>query len=224
MKIYAVNGSPRKDKNTATLLQSALDGARSACGSDAISTEIIHLYDIDYKSCLSCFACKRLGGASYGRCAINDGLAPVLQQLAHADGIIFGSPIYFGNITGKMTSFFERLLFPYCVYDMAYSSIAPRRMPTAFIYTMNVPKEIMEQLGYKETLQRMEMVTGKTFSAPAGVMYACNTYQFDDYSKYKVECFPEPEKRAYREQQFPLDCRQAASIGANIVEKALALA
>ncbi|XWX63056.1 flavodoxin family protein [Desulfitobacterium sp. AusDCA] len=48
MKVIAINGSPRKNKNTATLLNKALEGAE---------TELIHLYDLNYKGCVSCFAC-----------------------------------------------------------------------------------------------------------------------------------------------------------------------
>lgn len=58
MKIIALNGSPRKKWNTATLLQKALEGAVS----QGAITELIHLYDLNYKGCISCFACKTLGG------------------------------------------------------------------------------------------------------------------------------------------------------------------
>ncbi len=211
MTIYAINGSPRKTKNTATLLRRALDGARNA--RPGVATELIHLYDLEYKSCLSCFQCKRLGGQSHGRCAINDALTPVLDKLAAADGIIFGSPIYFGGITGKLHSFLERFLFQYFVYDKDYSSLAPKKMPTAFIYTMNVTKEQMAALGYKESLKFKENFLEKMLSTPR-IMYAWNTYQFDDYSKYKMEAFSEADKAAYRNHQFPLDCRQAEDLGA----------
>ena len=70
MKIIAVNGSPRKTWNTATLLHHALDGAASR-GAD---TELVHLYDLDFKGCISCFSCKLKNGGCYGRCAVNDGL------------------------------------------------------------------------------------------------------------------------------------------------------
>ena len=69
MKIYAINGSPRKNKNTATLLQKALDGVKESAKDKEIETEIINLYDLNYTGCKSCFACKRLGGKSYGKCA-----------------------------------------------------------------------------------------------------------------------------------------------------------
>ncbi|MDR2892256.1 MAG: flavodoxin family protein [Deltaproteobacteria bacterium] len=212
MKFYAINGSPRKNKNTATLLQAALDGIRSAGPEGTHETELIHLYDINYQSCLSCFQCKLLGGKSYGKCAIKDELTPVLERLSQADGLIFGSPIYYGNITGKMRSFFERLIFPFGVYDKEFSSLAPRRMPTAFIYTMNITEEMMADWGYKQNLETLEVVIGRIFSTPK-ILYGWNTYQFDDYSKYKMELFSEPDKAAYRDRQFPLDCKQAFKMG-----------
>ena len=70
MKLIAFNGSPRKKWNTATLLEHALKGAKS----EGAKTELIHLYDLDYKGCTSCFACKRIGGRVYGHCAIKDDL------------------------------------------------------------------------------------------------------------------------------------------------------
>lgn len=211
MTIYAINGSPRKNRNTATLLQAALDGARNAA--PHVATELIHLSELEYRGCVSCFQCKRLGGRSYGRCAVSDALTPIMDKLAAADGIIFGSPIYFGGITGKLHSFLERLLFQYVVYDTAYSSLAPKKMPTAFIYTMNVSQEQMETVGYAQALSFMANAVGRVFSPPR-LLYAWNTYQFDDYSKYKMEMFSEADKRAYRDRQWPLDCRAAAEIGA----------
>lgn len=166
MKIYAVNGGPRKKHNTAKLLQAALSGAAAAPCAEAVETEMIHLYDLDFQGCMSCFACKRLGAKSYGRCGFKDALSPVLEKLSQADGIIFGSPIYFGNVTGKLRCLLERLLFAYLVYDKAYSTLAPKRMPTAFLYDMNVSREEMEQYGYRSGLERMEMFVGRISAGP----------------------------------------------------------
>lgn len=106
MTYYAINGSPRKTHNTATILNKALEGVKAA--DPQAQTELIHLYSHDFSGCVSCFECKRLGGKSYGKCAVRDGLTPILERLADADGIIFGSPVYFHSITGKMRMFFER--------------------------------------------------------------------------------------------------------------------
>lgn len=217
MKVYAINGSPRKNKNTATLLQKALDGVKESVKDKEIETEIINLYDLKYTGCKSCFSCKRIGGNSYGKCAIKDDINEVLEKLSQADGLIFGSPVYFGNISGQLQSFLERLLFPYLVYDNNYSSIALKRMQTAFIYTMNVTKEAMKEHGYLSTFSNMEFYLENLFTKPV-VMYSNDTYQFDDYSKYKVECFSEEEKEKTRQNQFPLDCKKAFELGANLIK------
>ena len=86
----AFNGSPRKKWNTATLLEKALEGAAS----QGAETELIHLYDLNYKGCISCFACKTIGGKSYGKCAVRDDLTPIFRKVEKADAIILGSPIY----------------------------------------------------------------------------------------------------------------------------------
>jgi multimeric flavodoxin WrbA len=221
MKFYAINGSPRKNKNTATLLQSALDGIRSAATTDNIETEMIHLYDLDYQPCISCFACKRLGGKSYGKCVVKDSLKPIMEKLADADGIIFGSPIYFASISAKLRGFLERFLFQYFVYDDEYSSLAPKKMPTAFIYTMNVTEEAMLELDYRANLKYMEYFVQKMFTEPQ-VLHAFNTYQFDDYSKYKVECFSETDKAEYRDHQFPVDREKAFELGVSMLSSSSA--
>jgi multimeric flavodoxin WrbA len=109
MKVLAINGSPRTKCNTATLLNNALEGAAS----QGAETELVHLYDLDFKGCISCFACKLKNGESYGRCAVEDELTPVLKNAGETDALILGSPIYYGGVTGEMRSFMERLLFPY---------------------------------------------------------------------------------------------------------------
>src|SRR4030042_352817 len=112
MSVLAINGSPRKEWNTAALLNKTLEGAAS----QGQEIELVHLYDLHFRGCKSCFACKKRGGKSYGRCAVKDGLTPVLEKVQEADALILGSPLYFGSITGEMKSFIERLLFPYLTY------------------------------------------------------------------------------------------------------------
>ena len=56
-KIVIVDGGPRKDMNTAQLLQRFAEGAKSV-GED-VEIKTVRLYDIDYKGCISCMACQR---------------------------------------------------------------------------------------------------------------------------------------------------------------------
>ena len=214
MKLIAINGSPRKDKNTATLLKRALEGAAS----QGAETELIHLYDQNYKGCISCFACKLKNGKSYGKCAVKDDLTPILEKVANADAIILGSPIYFGAVTGEMRSFIERFMFPYLVYDKSYSSIFEREIPTGFIYTMNVTNEQMKNVGYEQGLKFVENSMERLFGSFESLIVN-DTYQFDDYSKYVVTSFDEKKKAQVREEQFPKDCKNAFDMGVRFVKQ-----
>lgn len=216
MKVYAINGSPRKNKNTAILLNKALEGVKAL--NPEAETEIINLYDLKYQGCISCFACKRIGGKSYGKCAKRDELYDVLEKLSNADGIIFGSPIYLGTITAGLQGFFERFIFQYLVYDKNHSFINPKKMPTAFIYTMNAPKEFVESTNYLSGLQSLESTIERGFSKPL-ILHSYDTYQFDDYSKYKSDLFSVEEKEKQREVQFPIDCEEAFNLGKKLLNK-----
>jgi len=76
VKVLAINGSARTKCSTATLLNNALEGAASR----GAETELVHLYKLNFKGCISCFACKLINGESYGRCAVNDDLTPILKK------------------------------------------------------------------------------------------------------------------------------------------------
>ena len=108
MKVIGINGSPRKKWNTAILLGKALEGAAS----EGVETEDIHLYGLKFTGCISCFACKTIGGASYGKCAVRDDLTPLLERIDGAGGLILASPIYYGCVTGVMRCFIGAPLLP----------------------------------------------------------------------------------------------------------------
>jgi len=214
MKILAINGSPRKNANTATLLKKALDGAEK----NGAETEMIHLYDLNYKGCVSCFTCKLPNGKSYGKCAHKDDLQPILEKIKSADALILGSPIYFGNITGMMRSFIERLAFPYTVYDVNYSSLFDRKIPIGLMYTMNLDEQRMKEWGYVEALKGLENRLGRIFGS-SEVLYVTDTYQFKDYSKYNITAFSEVLKAKRRTEEFPNDCEKAYDMGVRFATK-----
>ncbi|WP_225370514.1 flavodoxin family protein [Methanobrevibacter arboriphilus] len=103
MKVIAINGSPRKNWNTGTLINKVLEGAKS----ENAEIELINLYNLEYKGCISCFHCKRKD-KRHGVCAVDDDLSPILEKLKEADAIIFASPIYFANVSSGMSGFLER--------------------------------------------------------------------------------------------------------------------
>lgn len=211
--VIAVNGSPRKKWNTATMLEHALQGAAST----GAETELLHLYDLDFKGCTSCFACKLKGGKSYGKCAIHDDLTPVLDRIARADAIILGSPIYFGTVTGEMRSFMERLLFPYLVYVCPPASLFERKMPTAFIYTMNLPEHMMNEYQYPVHFALNENVLARTFGH-CETLCSFETLQFEDYDKVVFDYFDPGERKERHRAVFPEDCRKAFDLGKRLVQ------
>lgn len=213
MKVIAINGSPRKEWNTATLLKNALEGAAT----QGAQTELIDLYDLEYKGCTSCFACKLIGGKSYGKCAMQDDLTDVLNKIEEADAVVFGSPIYFGSLTGEMRSFLERFMFQYLVYDKERTILFKMKMPAGFIYTMNVGKEYLEA-GYKEKISASEDFLKRMFSSVES-LYATNTYQFSDYSKYVSTMFDTKDKAKSKREQFPKDCNEAFEMGKRLAKQ-----
>jgi multimeric flavodoxin WrbA len=236
MEVVAFNGSPRKKWNTAMLLEKALEGAAS----QGAKTELIHLYELNFTGCVSCFACKTIGGKSYGRCAVKDGLTPILEKVEEVDALILGSPIYFGTVTGEMKSFMERLLFPYLAYAVPPEPIFPKKINTGFIYTMNAPEGRIrdfwtrhialnefvaeESLPSLETYQSTLHIAANEFILKmvfgmAESLLSCETYQFEDYSKVVSSLF-DPEKKAQRRKEvFPKDCEKAFEMGARLVRE-----
>ena len=221
MDFYIVNGGPRKKYNTAQLLEKAgkgiFDELKKDFSEDDINIHLIHLYDLDFKGCKSCFHCKRIGGKYYAQCPIKDDLRELLPEIKNADGIIFGSPIYFGEITGELRSFLERFLFSALVYGG--ESNAPKRMPIGMIYTMNVTEEICEQV-YGSKFDVLENAMGSLYSKPYSLK-VYDTFQFSDYSKYENYAF-DPELKAKRkEEHFPIDLNDAYELGRKIAEDSL---
>jgi multimeric flavodoxin WrbA len=214
MSVLAFNGSPRKTCNTATLLNKALEGAAS----QGEGIELIHLYDLDFKGCKSCFACKTKGGESYGRCAVKDDLTPILRKVEDADAIILGAPIYFLDVTGEMRSFMERLMFPFLTYTDPPQSLFPKKISTGFIYTMNATEQQMKEYGFDQHLGMNEMLLQIIFGASES-LFSFDTYQFKDYSKVVADRF-DPEKKAKRRVEiFPGDCENAFEMGARFAKK-----
>ena len=182
------------------------------------STEKIDLYDFPFHGCRSCFACKRKNGKHYGRCAQKDDLKPILEKIVEADGIILGSPIYFSDVSGNMRCFLERFMFPFLAYSKT-ESVEHKKMPLAYIYTMNASEELSHQIGYHNLHDHFEMGLSMVFTKPEN-LYVYETYQFKDYSKYVSDAFDEKERKNIRKTRFPKDLDNAFELGRKIAIQA----
>lgn len=212
MKVMAINGSPRKNWNTAQLLESAIKGAQSM----GAETELVSLYDLRYTGCISCFACKRKVTKEACRCYIKDELAPVLEKVLQADVLFLGSPIYLGDVTAAIRGFLERLAFCTHSYDDHTAQIFPGCIHSAFFFTMNGKEDIYKQL-LRHNTDLLKRLGGST-----EYYVAENTLQFDDYSHYRTAAFDAEAKKAYHELQFPKDLAAAFEIGVRLCSKAKA--
>lgn len=215
MKVIAFNGSPRKNWNTAQLLNRALEGAAS----QGAKTELIHLYDLNYKGCISCFSCRIKGGKSYGKCTVVDDLAPVFKKIEESDAIILGSPVYMGTLTGEMKSFLERLLYP--LFDTEnYSTLLGKKIMSGFIYTMGVNETQMNEMAYEQRFSDIEMTMKIIFGAFESLIIT-DTFQYDDYSKYAIPPSVNPsEKKKRRDEVFPKDLQSAFDLGVRFAQQA----
>ncbi|HHX73572.1 MAG TPA: flavodoxin family protein [Firmicutes bacterium] len=216
MKVIAVNGSPRKKWNTARMLQSVLAGSES----QGAETELVHLYDLNFKGCTSCFSCKIIGGKSYGRCAMRDDLTPVLERVAAADALVLGSPIYFGCVTGEMRSFLERLLFQYLRYTRERRTTVPKPLRTAWVYTMNCPEAFIGRVGYDNYFKQNEQLMRFLSAEEPETLCSYETLQFEDYSLVDSDMFDVEARQKRHREIFPQDLQKAYELGVRLAKKA----
>ena len=102
MKVVGINGSARKDGNTATLIKEVF----KVLEAEGIETELVQLAGKKIRGCTACFKCMKNKDR---HCAVkNDVLNECLDKMAEADGIILGSPTYFTDVSAEMKALIDR--------------------------------------------------------------------------------------------------------------------
>ncbi|WP_019176714.1 flavodoxin family protein [Methanomassiliicoccus luminyensis] len=103
MKVVAFNGSPRRTGNTNRALEIALEELRN----EGIGTELVQMGSEDFAPCQACYACQ---ANKNRRCKIKtDKVNEWVEKIAAADGVIIGSPVYFGSMNGQTKAFIDRV-------------------------------------------------------------------------------------------------------------------
>lgn len=211
-QIVAINASPRANWNTGTLVKEAAKGAQAA----GAEVKEFHLYRLEkLHGCVSCFACKRPGNE--GRCIHADDLAPVLEAIRHADGLILGSPNYLANTSYAFRALYERLIFQYITYKKEISSYNPRKIPVLFIMTSNVPVEFYEQRGYDSVVREYQEMFDR-FIGPTQVLLSGDTLQVEDYEPFQWTGFDPVAKKRRHETEFPKEKEAAFQLGRAMAE------
>lgn len=100
MKVIGINGSARKDGNTAIIIGKVFEELNK----EGVETKLIQLADYEILPCHGCFACKGRGNCVF----TNDGFAEIFNLMVEADGLILGSPVYSADVSAKMKAFLER--------------------------------------------------------------------------------------------------------------------
>ena len=207
--VVSVNGGPRLGWNTDLLLKEVERGARE----EGAETRRFDLYRLDFKGCASCFSCKRKESSLDGVCALKDDLSEVLAALAKATGVVMGSPIYIGDVTGAMRSFWERYAFAHLRYDLDEPSVLERGPGLALVYASGMPEAAYPSAGYDVMFREHLRFFGR-FKAPfVERLFCSDTLQFSDHSKYHAPMFDPEAKRRGREERFPGDLAKAREIG-----------
>ena len=209
-KIVAINCSPRTGWNTATLVREAARGAEK----EGAEVRVIDLYALEkFTGCVSCFGCKL--PQSLGRCICRDGLAPVLEEIRNADGLILGTPNYLGDVSAGFRALYERLIFQSLTYKTEVRSYNPRQIPVLMIMTSNASEDFYPRIGYDEMLKRYQNTLG-TFVGPTRLLISSDTLQVSDYSRYSWTMFDPEAKQARHETVFPEDRQKAFDLGARM--------
>jgi multimeric flavodoxin WrbA len=140
-------------------------------------------------------------------------LTPVLEKIESCDGLVLGSPIYINEVTASVRAFIERLTFQYVTYDKARPTFFQGRIPTVFIYTMNVSEDQADTFGYTARFKEYETRFERIMRGPVKTLICTETWQTKDYGKYEMSMFDGEARKKRREEVFPLDLKKAFELG-----------
>ncbi|MBI4806296.1 MAG: flavodoxin family protein [Desulfovibrio sp.] len=102
MKVLAINGSARKDGNTAIMVRAVF----AELEKEGISTHMEQLHGVKLSGCIACYECFKRKDK---RCAVkNDRMNDYIEMMLDADGIILASPTYFADVTAGLRAVIER--------------------------------------------------------------------------------------------------------------------
>jgi len=102
MKVLILNGSPKREGNTAT----ALREVEKTLHQEGIETEFIHIGNKDIHGCMACNRCWNIG-----QCVIDDPVNEIAEKMTEADGLLIGSPVYFSSPSGQLIALLDRLFY-----------------------------------------------------------------------------------------------------------------
>jgi len=141
MKVLLINGSPHKSGNTFLALKEAAQELEK----NGIETEVVSVGNKPVRGCIACSTCKNTGT---DRCVFDDDICnEVSAKMAQSDGLIVGSPVYYGQPNGTVLALVQRMLYSngaaFNGKPAACVAVCRRGGATAALQTLNMPFQIM---------------------------------------------------------------------------------
>ena len=141
MKVLLINGSPRANGNTARSLKEVA----GTLAAEGVDTEIVWIGNKPVRGCVACYQCK---AKNLGRCVFGDDAANgIIEKLKEADGIVVGSPVYYGQPAGALLALWQRICFAGTEFvkakPAASVAVCRRGGSTAAYQCMNMPFEML---------------------------------------------------------------------------------
>ena len=102
MNVLIINGSPRKDGNTAI----AVEEMKKVFEKEGIETELVNIGNADIRGCIACNTCR-----TKGKCVFDDLVNETAEKLEKADGLVIATPVYYASANGTLISFLDRLFY-----------------------------------------------------------------------------------------------------------------
>jgi multimeric flavodoxin WrbA len=99
IQILGISGSPHSHGNTAYAVQYALD----VLNHDGCTTKYISLADKTISPCIGCWRCEKTHV-----CRQTDDMGEIIDALMWCHGILIGSPVYFGMVSGQLKTMMDR--------------------------------------------------------------------------------------------------------------------
>ena len=158
MKVLLINGSPRKEGNTAT----ALAEVAKQLAKEGIESEVVWIGNKPIRGCAACGRCVANG---LGRCVFDDDVCNrISEKFADVNALIIGSPVYYGQPNGALLSVIQRAFYSNgaSISGKPAASIAVCRRggATAAFESMNMPFQMMNMPVV--TSQYWNIVYGRT--------------------------------------------------------------
>ena len=102
LKVLMINGSPRQNGNIAL----AFSEMEKIFEESGVEYENIQIGNMDIRGCIACETCRNTG-----KCVFNDIVNELSQKLEKADGLVIGSPVYYGSANGTLMAALQRMFY-----------------------------------------------------------------------------------------------------------------